>query len=115
MPPWERGERETKNRPGSAMEWRCGRPAAPTGAARTLAARSLPGRWRQATEKDGETRRWEPSERHGRRGRPGAQRELGERPPWMRRSNGTRIDGRKASAHPYLARQMSDFGFQQNP
>ena len=26
-----------------------------------------------------------------------------------------RIGGRKASVHPYLARQMSDFGFRQNP
>ena len=28
---------------------------------------------------------------------------------------GAWVDGRKASAHPYLARQMSDFGFWQNP
>ena len=57
----------------------------------------------------------EPSEQRRQQPRPGAQRELDERPPWMRRSDGTRIDGRKASAHPYLARQMSDFGFRQNP
>ena len=46
-PPWEHGVRETKNRLESAAEWRCGRPAAPTGAARTLAARSPPGRLRR--------------------------------------------------------------------
>ena len=44
------------SRPGSAMEWRCGRPAAPRGAGRMLAARSPPGRWRrwrQVMENDG--------------------------------------------------------------
>ena len=66
-------------------------------------------------ENDEVARRRELSERRGRRGRPGAQRGLDERLPWMRQSDGTWIDGKKASAHPYLARQMSDFGFRQNP
>ena len=71
----ERGARETKNRQGSAMEWRCGRPAAPKDAARTPAGRSPPGqwqRWRWETENDEVARQWEPSERCGRSGQPGA-------------------------------------------
>ena len=65
----ERGARETKNRQGSAMEWRCGRPTAPKDAARTPAARSPPGRWqrwRRETENDEVARRREPSEQRGR-------------------------------------------------
>ena len=61
------------NRPGSVMEWRCSRPAAPRGAARALAARSPPGRWRrwrQAMENDRVARRREPSERRGGEGSP---------------------------------------------
>ena len=116
--PWERDKRGTTNQRESAMEWRCGRPAAPRGAARMLATRSPPGRWRrwrQATENDGVARQWETSEQRGRRGQPGAQRERGERPAWRRRSDWTRDNGKEASAHPYLARQMSDHGFWQNP
>ena len=65
VPPWERDERETKNRPGSAMEWRCGRPAAPKDAARTPAARSPPGwwqRWWWEMKNDEVACRWGPSE-----------------------------------------------------
>ena len=88
--PWERDERETTNQRESVTEWRCGRPAAPRGATRMLAARSSPGRWRrwrQATENYEVAHRREPSERHGWRGRPGAQREHGKCPPWRRRSD----------------------------
>ena len=91
MRPWERDVRGTSNWLGSAMEWRCGRPAAPKGAARTPAARSLPGRWqrwRREMENDEAARRREPSKRRGRRGQPDAQLEHGERPPWRRRSDG---------------------------
>ena len=94
-----------KNLSGSPMEWQCGRPAAPWGAARMLAARSPPGRWRrwrQETENDKVARRREPSERRGRRGQPGAQHERDERPPWRRRSNGARSDGRKLRRTPTL-------------
>ena len=69
MRPWERDVRGTKNRPGSAMEWRCGHPAAPMGAARTLAARSPLGRWRRwrrETENDEVDRRREPTEQRWR-------------------------------------------------
>ena len=82
--PWERDEHETTNQRESAMEWRCGRPVVPRGAARMLAARSPPGRWRrwrQATENDGEARRWGLSKRHGWRERLGAQRGPGKRRP----------------------------------
>ena len=44
--------------------------------------------------------------------------EAGSETPAMgakRGSGGAQIDGRKATTHPYLARQMSDLGFQQNP
>ena len=52
---------------------------------------------------------------HGRRGRPDARCRLDVHLPWVRWSSGAWIDERKASAHPYLVRQMSDFGFRQNP
>ena len=84
---WERDGREMTSWLGSAMEWRCGRPAASRGAARMLAARSPPGRWRrwrQVTENDEAARRWEPSERRGWRGQPDAQRRCGVHPPWRR-------------------------------
>ena len=82
---WEHDERETTNRRGSAMEWRCNRPAAPRGAARMLAAHSPPGRWRrwrQTMGNDEVARPWGLSERHRRRGQPGAQHERGTRLPW---------------------------------
>ena len=83
-----------------------------------LAAHSPLGRWRrwrQATENDEEVRQQELSDRRVWRERPGAQRGLGGHQTWMPRSDGTRISGRKTSVHPYLARQMSDLGFRQNP
>ena len=69
MPPWERGVRETKNRPELAMVWRCGRPAAPKDAARMPAARYPPSqwqRWRRETENDRVAHRRAPSEQRGR-------------------------------------------------
>ena len=116
--PWERDERETTNRLELTTEWRCGLPTALRDAATTLAACSPPGQWRherQAMKNDEEPHRREPSGRRGRRERPGARRELGDRPPWMQRSGGTQTSGGNIPAHPYLVRQMLDFGFRQNP
>ena len=116
--PWERNEREMTNLLELATEWQCGLPAASWDVAMTPAARSSPRRWqhwRQATENDGEAHRREPSEQHGRRGRPGAQRELGGVGHELGGVTKRGSKRKKASAHPYLARQMSDFGFRQNP
>ena len=71
-------------------------------------------RWRQAMENSGVVRRLEQSERHGHQGLPAAQHGLCERQPWNCWDDGALIDGREVSAHPYLARQMSDLGFRQN-
>ena len=60
---------------------------------------------------DGERRGGPPFGRRGRRERLGAQHRLGERQPWKQRSDGASIDGREVSVHPYLARQMSHYGF----
>ena len=116
--PRERDERETMNQLELAMEWRCGLPTTPRDPVTTLGARSLPGRWqrwRRTMENNGEAHRWEPSGRRGQREQPDARREFGERPPWMRRSDGTQNRGKKILAHPYLACKMSDIGFRQNP
>ena len=116
--PWGHDERETMNQLGSATEWRCGLPASPRDAAKMLAAHSLPGRWRrwrQATGNDEEARLQELSGRRERREQSGTRRGLGEHLPWMRRSDGMLISGKKISAHPFLARQMFDIGFRQNP
>ena len=83
--PWERDEHETMNQLELATEWRCGLPATPRGAAKMLATRPPPSRWRrwrQAMENDEEAHRREPSGRRGRQEQPDARRELGERPPW---------------------------------
>ena len=83
----ERDERGMTNRPGSAMEWRYGRPAAPSGAAWMLAACSPPGRWRrwrQATANDGEARRQGPSGRRERQEQPRTRRGRSVRLPWRR-------------------------------
>ena len=58
-----------------------------------------------------EVHRRELSKQRGRRGRPVSQPEPGEHQPWKRWSGEASTDGREVSAHPYLARQMSDFGF----
>ena len=79
-----------------------------------LAARSRPGqwqRWQHVRENGGEVRQRASSERRELRGWPGAQHGLGERHTWMQWSSGARIDEGKASAHPYLAHQMSYHGF----
>ena len=116
MRPWVRDERGTTNKRESSMEWRCGRPVAPRGAARMLATRSPPGRWQrwwQATENDGVAHRREPSEQHGGEGSPTLSSSTASVCHGDGGATERLIDGREATAHPYLARQMSDVGFRQ--
>ena len=80
-----------------------------------LAACGKQGPWRhlQLVMGDGEDSRRPPvpSERCGLRLRPDDQHEPDVRQPWKRRSSGGSIDRREDPTNPYLARQMSDFGF----
>ena len=114
----ERDVHGTRNRPGSAMEWRCGRPAAPMGAARTLAARSPPGRWRrwrQETENDEVAPDGSRLSNAGSEGSSALSLSAASIRHGDDGAAERRVNGREATAHPYLACQMSDLGFRQNP
>lgn len=80
-----------------------------------LAARGHQGPWWQSPLATGDAedspRPLVPSERCGLRPQPSAQRDLDARQPWKCWNSGGMIDGREGLMHPYLARQMSDFGF----
>ena len=115
---WERDKREKTNQRESAMGWRCGRPAAPRGAARMLAARSPPGRWRrwrQETENDEVAPDGSRLSNAGSEGSSALSLSAASIRHGDDGATQRRIDGREATAHPYLARQMSDLGFRQNP
>jgi len=102
-------------RPESMKEWRCARRGTRKDAAKRPIAHGLHGPWRRLPPVTGvsEGSRHPPvlCEGCGRQERPGAQQGLDARQRWKRWSGGESTDEREVPMHPYLACQMSDFGF----